>query len=148
MGGIVRAVSAPRFRQDNFAQELVHAVPEFERVFAEHLEDMNGEILNHLLSEDLVRFVKAARERGDQELVRQVLAFIDQAFQDADDYVVNVIEVSFVESFAYWDPDERAFIATWPVALMAESHRQEACAQQHSGRTAPSASGVGQRPTL
>jgi hypothetical protein len=100
-------VSAPRFRQDNLAEELLRVVPEFEPEFVEHLEDMEGEILDHLLFEDLVRFVKAAGIRGDHELVLRTLTFVDQVFQDADAYVVNVIEASFVESFEYWSPNVR-----------------------------------------
>lgn len=123
--GTLEDVSAPRYRQDTLAGELLQAIPEFEPAFAEHLEDMEGDVLYHLLFEDLVRFVKAARGRHDQELVLRTLAFVDQAFQDADAYVANVIDVSFVESFEYWSPGERAFIDTWPPALKAEFDRQE-----------------------
>jgi hypothetical protein len=117
--------ATPRFRRDNVARELVQVVPEFEPVLAGHLSDMDGEVLHHPLFEDLVRFVKAARDRGDRELVRRCLAFVDGAFQDADDYVENVVQVSFVESFEHWVPAERAFVDTWPPALKAESRRQE-----------------------
>jgi hypothetical protein len=108
-------------------------VPEFEPDFAEHLDDMDGEILHHLLFEDLVRFVKAALARGDHELVLRTLAFVDQAFQDADANVENVIDVSFVESFEYWSPDVRAFIDTWPAALKGEFDRLENARNQRSG---------------
>jgi len=123
--GRIRSVSAPRFRQENLAQELLQVVPEFEPQFVEHLDDMEGEILYHLLFEDLVRFVKAAGGRGDDEVVLRILTFVDQVFQDADAYVVNVVEVSFVESFEYWSPNVRAFIDTWPAALKTEFDRQQ-----------------------
>jgi hypothetical protein len=109
---------------DSVHVSLVEAVPEFAPVLAEHLEDQDGETLQHLLFGDLTRFVVDAYERGDEALVSRCLGFLDQALRDGDEMTQNLVAVSFVENVGPWDEDVQEFIAGWPSALREEARRQ------------------------
>ncbi len=98
------------------------AVPEFASSIEEHLAD-NDELLPHVLFGDLTRFVVAAHQRGEGDLVRRVLTFLDSALRDGDDKVQNLVEVSFIENVGPWDEAQKRFIASWPDALRAEADR-------------------------
>ncbi|MGH9269431.1 MAG: DUF7674 family protein [Acidimicrobiales bacterium] len=103
---------------------LVEAVPEFAPVLAEHLEDQEGELLQHVLFGDLTRFVVDAYERGDHELVSRCLDFLDEVLRNGDEMTQNLVGVSFVENVGPWDEAAQAFIADWPDALGEEARRQ------------------------
>jgi hypothetical protein len=82
------------------------------------------EWLPHLLFGDLTDFVLAARAAGDTGTVRAVLNVLDSALASSDDYVVNLIGVSFVENVEPSDPEMATFIASWPDRLRAAAERQ------------------------
>lgn len=100
------------------------AVPEFGEIIDEHLVDYEGELLPHVLFGDLTRFVLAANERGDHDVVARSLTFLDRALRDGDPDVENLVAVSFVENNEPWDAQAWTFISTWPEALLAEAQRQ------------------------
>jgi hypothetical protein len=101
------------------------AVPEFSAEMVEHLSDNFGEVLNHLLFADLVRFMLAARVRGDDALVTRIFDFADLVIREGDDAARNVVEVSFVENVVGGVPsdDDWAFVASWPIALRKDADR-------------------------
>ena len=99
-------MSATRITSGNLAERLVTAVPEFEPALEAHREEY-GEVLNHLLFGDLVRFVEEAEGRGDWELIERCLGFLDGALASGDEDVVNVIAASFVENLKPWEARER-----------------------------------------
>jgi hypothetical protein len=110
------------------AYETVHdslreAVPEFESAIDEHIAD-NGEVLQHPLFGDLTRFVVAAHERGDDELVRRCLAFLELALLSDDDRLNNLVAVSFIENVGPYEKAMRRFIKSWPNGLREEAQRQ------------------------
>lgn len=100
------------------------AVPEFGEIIDEHLVDNDGELLLHVLFGDLTRFVLAADERGDHDVVARSLQFLDSALRHGDADVENLVAVSFVENNEPWDGQAWTFISTWPEALRAEAQRQ------------------------
>jgi len=89
-----------------------------------HLHDQEGELLLHLLLGDVVRFCVEAFARGDDDVVRRCLGYVDLALQEGDSDVENAICVSFVENVGPWLPEMQAFIDTWPRALRDEAERQ------------------------
>jgi hypothetical protein len=103
--------------------ELRAAVPEFGPTIDEHLAD-HHEVLLHVLFGDLTRFVVTAHARGDTDVGQRSLAFLDRALREGDEYVQNLVAVSFVENVGPWDPTHREFIESWPEALRAEAERQ------------------------
>ena len=102
---------------------LREAVPEFAPEMDAHLSDNFGEVLNHLLFANLVRFMLAARNRGDDALVSRVLVFADLVLREGDDKARNVIEVSFVENVVGGLDAPWSFVATWPRALRDDADR-------------------------
>jgi hypothetical protein len=108
----------------NVAPRLVEAVPEFGAALAEHLEDMGGELLPHLLFGDLTRFTVDARRAGRGELVDRILTFLADALAHGDEYVVNLVDVSFIENLGYCEPAMSEFIASMPAALQNSAREQ------------------------
>lgn len=102
---------------------LTNRVPEFQAAVDEHLAYYE-ELLDHVLFGDLTRFVLAAHDRGDASLVARTLRFLDEALADGDEYVENLVAVSFVGIVGPWDHDRAAFIDSWPAGLRSEAHRQ------------------------
>ena len=109
---------------DSVHLRLVEAVPEFGPVLEEHLEDQDGEVLAHVLFGDFTRFVLAAHQEDDHELVSRSLAFLEEAIMDGDQRTRNLVAVSFVENIGPRDEGAADFIAGWPPALKEEGHRQ------------------------
>ena len=104
--------------------ELMRRLPEFKAAVDQHLADNFGELLLHPLFGDLSRFVLAAHERGDSDLVLRSLGFLEDAFRNGDEYVENLVTVSFVENIGPSNEEQAAFIDTWPLRLRTEAHRQ------------------------
>ena len=102
---------------------LRESLPEFSDAIDEHVADYD-EVLPHLLFGDLTLFVLKAQDDGDDEIVRRALAFLDGALREGDDAVQNLVGVSFVENVGPWDPNQAAFIASWPEALRLEAEQQ------------------------
>ena len=99
------------------------AVPEFGPAIDEYLA-YHHEVLLHVLFGDLTRFVVTAHARGDTDVGQRSLAFLDRALREGDEYVQNLVAVSFVENVGPWEPTHREFITSWPDALRAEAERQ------------------------
>ena len=108
---------------EKVADQLADVVPEFTSTIQEHIAD-NGEVLQHLLFGDLTRFVVAAWEAGDKEVVARCLSFLEGAIMSGDEAVKNLVAVSFVENVGPWEKENSQFIRTWPTELRAEAHRQ------------------------
>jgi hypothetical protein len=105
------------------ATALRVALPEFAAAIEEHVA-FYDEVLSHVLFGDLTLFVLDAQVRGEDDLVRRALAFLDYALREGDDMVQNLVGVSFVENVGPWDPDQARFIASWPDALRVEAETQ------------------------
>jgi hypothetical protein len=104
-------------------EALRAAIPEFSGEIDEHFAS-NEEMLQHVLFGDFTRFVMDAQARGDEELVRRCLAFLEEALRDGDKNVVTLVQVSFVENVGPFIGDVAEFVETWPTALRAEAQRQ------------------------
>lgn len=104
-------------------EALRAAVPEFGPSIDEHIADYS-EVLQHVLFGELTRFVLAAYERGDRELTRKCLRFLDFALREGDSRVENLVAVSFVENVLPWSASTSAFIQSWPEGLCSEAERQ------------------------
>lgn len=110
---------------------IVEACPSFAAHVQEHIAD-NGEILPHVLMEDVGRLI-GGLFTGSTNLVvgpptegeaRAVLAVLDDAMASRDDTVENVVAVSFIEHLwlePYWDR-LKPFLGP---SLMAEANRQQ-----------------------
>lgn len=101
---------------------LTDAVPEFRPFVAEHLQDNDGELLPHVLFGDLTRFYAGAKERGDHDLARRCLLFLEKAIISSDRAVEELVAVSFVENLAPWEGRED--LSHWPPRLRDEYERQ------------------------
>jgi hypothetical protein len=108
----------------DFVADVTAAVPGTQPLLAEHLDDQSGELLLHLFVADLLRFAIASFEQGDSDRLHALLAAVDKALREGDEYVENAVAVSFVENTGWWDSAMRPFIATWPDGLKAEAERQ------------------------
>ena len=113
----------PRLAAADALDRLIAEVPDFQPVLDEHRHDNEG-VLPHVLFGDLTRFVLDARANDDADRVTRSLTFLDRALRDGDDYVQNLVAVSFVENVGPSDPAQADFIATWPTALRNEARRQ------------------------
>jgi hypothetical protein len=66
----------------------------------EHLEDQDGGVLPHLLMADIERWAEAEIAKGDdgaRATVREVLAFLEDAYATQGNEVEELIAVSFLE---------------------------------------------------
>ena len=78
-------------------QRICDVAPGFKAVLAEHLRD-NDELLSHLLTADLLRYVGArVGNRQGMEEVRRILEVLEEAFRSKDPDTENAIAVSFIE---------------------------------------------------
>ena len=84
-------------KPDAMFQRICSVAPGFKAVMAEHLQD-NDELLSHLLTADLLRYV-GARVGNLQatEEVRHILGVLEEAFLSKDPDTENAIAVSFIE---------------------------------------------------
>jgi hypothetical protein len=103
---------------------LRERIPEFGPSIDESIGIDEGEVLPHVIFGDLTRFVLGARDRGDDQVVRRCLDFLDEALRDGDPLVQNLVQVSFVENVGPFVGDVATFVRTWPTALGREAERQ------------------------
>ena len=97
--------------------------PEARRMVQEHLAD-NGELLIHLLMDDLLRESVRLFHSGDVEASSSILHLVDDAIRQGDDALCNAVAVSFVEHAGYGHGETEAFLATRPRGLADELARQ------------------------
>jgi len=84
---------------DQLFQRVAEIAPSFAAVQAEHLRD-NGELLNHVLMGDLLRFLGARvgqQERTPSEVVA-ILELLESAVGEGNADTENLIAVSFLEN--------------------------------------------------
>lgn len=124
---------------------LLQAIPEFAPQVDEHV-DFFGEALPHNLFGDFTRIVEAAWERGESELVRRCLAWLEEMFISGDQLTQDLLRASFVEQVGTWEEEKQEFIRAWPPQLRAEAGakrkpavRQEGCAVADAGGQLPTA---------
>jgi hypothetical protein len=103
-------------RYEDFSQRLVEQIPEFADALREH-QEYYGETLNHVLVGELVRFLTqiysssndlATQPAAHLDTVARILAFIEQAASSEDEKVMELIQVSLMESLylagPYYEP--------------------------------------------
>ena len=98
--------------QDNLAQALLEAVPELRPVYDEHMEDNFGDFLGHIFFGDVTRFAGGLLKKLDgsdsvkaKENLTRLVNFCEEAMGSGDDYVQNVISLSFIENIDREDFD-------------------------------------------
>jgi hypothetical protein len=102
---------------------LREAVPETGPI-VDHRVEEDGEVLPHLIFDDLSRLVVAANAGGDDDLVARCVSFLETLLREGDNTVVNLVQVSFVENIGPWDDETGRFIEMWPPLLLKEAERQ------------------------
>lgn len=80
-----------------FLGHLVFEVPALRETFARHLLDAEGEMLPHLLMQDIVEWMHAGVADGITPEVRRALAVLDEGFARGSDAFVTFLAVSFLE---------------------------------------------------
>lgn len=83
-------------------RHLVEELPELRPTLDEHLEDMEGELLPHVLFGDITRWA-VAQELRSFALAR-LLGILDEAYAAGPVEVVNLVTVSFVENLPEESP--------------------------------------------
>jgi hypothetical protein len=103
--------------------DLVSEVPEFEPTVREHVETYDS-LLPHVLFGDFTRFVVAAWQDGNLELVGRCMDFLERALAGGDPGLHDLVAASFVENVGVWEPGMAPFVETWPPALRMVAERQ------------------------
>jgi hypothetical protein len=83
-----------------FVGALFYRFKELRPLFQEHLDNQDGEVLPHLLMADVARWAEAEIVKDDDAArasVREVLAFLEDAFATQGSEVTELIAVSFLE---------------------------------------------------
>lgn len=86
---------------DDLLQDLIAAAPHLDAARREHLAD-KGEVLPHVLFSGITRWLV---ERGP---LPEILGVLEHHLDVGDEYVQNVIAVSFLENLLGDDPSERS----------------------------------------
>jgi hypothetical protein len=81
--------------EERLVWHLVGELPELRPVLDEHLEDMEGELLPHLLFDDISSWALAQDPRSFA--LARLLGIPDEAYAAGPVEVVNLVTVSFVE---------------------------------------------------
>lgn len=91
---------------DDFFQVIVQQIPSFAATYEEHLAD-NGELLNHVLMGDFMRFVvqlykedrlSRGRNEGVVADLRTALRLLEEGMGSRDERLQELISVSFLEN--------------------------------------------------
>ena len=80
-----------------FIDALLVRVPELLDAFHEHIAD-NETLLPHVFMGDVTRFALSEAERPNSEVLRILLAHIEEGLNSVNDQVADVILLSFVEN--------------------------------------------------
>ena len=81
-------------------KRMIEEFPELSPLMAEHLTDMDGELLPYLLMADVARWAQDAAVRGDDAAARLV-DWLERAFDAAEDPEKDLIGLGFVENIPY-----------------------------------------------
>lgn len=87
-----------KLSKEEFAKQFVVQFPEMKHSLDEHYSDYN-ELLGHIyfveaLNEPLIRMIK---EQGNEPLISKYCSFIEDMWQNGDDDVVNIVDVTILE---------------------------------------------------
>lgn len=93
-----------------FFERLERVAPELRSLRSEHEADNDGDLLGHLLIEDVLRWACAAVD-STPTVVDAVLDEMARSLQHGDDAVSNTISVSFLEGLGLGHPREMAIRA-------------------------------------
>jgi len=97
-------------------REVLREIPEFQSIYDEHVADMDGSVLNHLLFGDLSRFTLRAYGDEDRERVERVLRLMERLLAEGDEETTELVVVSFIENIAPEDADHAFFDLYGPFA--------------------------------
>lgn len=83
-----------------FVGALAHRFPALLSVLEEHLEEQRGEVLPHVLMGEVTRWLVAQfiGAGGSDVAIRDVLGFMEQAFNSGGEQVQELLAVSFLEN--------------------------------------------------
>jgi hypothetical protein len=87
-----------------FCEALAALFPALASVLAEHREEHRGETLAHLFMGDVARWYVERYLAGDSKAAKGLADWLDAEYPTADEYVRNVVDVSFLEALP-WPPD-------------------------------------------
>lgn len=80
----------------SLVNRLVRAIPELAPPLAEHLQEMDGEMLPHMFFGDVTRW--AQDQVSDPRQVDRLLSILEVAHHEEPDDVGELIHVSFLEN--------------------------------------------------
>jgi hypothetical protein len=88
----------------DFIETLVNRFPVVQPIYQEHLKDNGGELLPHPFCGDLTRlmvslYASGSAESDARQQLTELLNFLESAFSDSDESVINLIAVSILENF-------------------------------------------------
>lgn len=83
-----------------FVEALVHQFQVLLGVFEQHLEEQRGEVFPHVLMGDVTRWLvgRFITSGSSDTLLRDILGFMEQAFDDDEEQVQELLAVSFLEN--------------------------------------------------
>lgn len=105
---------------ERLVEELLGAVPEVQGIYEAHMDD-NGTLLPHVFMGDVTRFtLQIARNASGQDVLRRLLAIVEDGLRSGETDVANLVAVSFVENLC---GEDKAVVSLIP--LMGEATRRE-----------------------
>ena len=109
-----------------FVDWLVARHPDLAPILDEHLKDMDDELLPHVFFGDVTRYAAELARRHDTGKLDPLLHDLNGVLDDSDDYVDNLVWVSFVENSqaSPGDPEKqlRESLRGYPNLARALSH--------------------------
>jgi hypothetical protein len=93
-----------------FCEAMAAQFPALAPVLAEHREEHGGETLAHMFMGDVTRWYIERYLAGDSKSARGLADWLEAEYPTADEYVRNVMDVSFLEALP-WPPDPYAAAA-------------------------------------
>ncbi len=90
----------------SFVESLTKSVPDLKSVYDEHISDYD-ELLGHVFMGDVTRFIEQLyNENPSSTSLTELFKLFDKAFSLNDEYLKEVISVSFLENLSR---DESSF---------------------------------------
>jgi hypothetical protein len=87
-----------KLSKEEFAEKFVFLFPEMKQSLDEHYSDYN-ELLGHIYFAEVlnVPLIKMITEKFDDSVISKYCAFIEDMWQNGDDDVVNIVDVTILE---------------------------------------------------